>query len=303
MKGLPPALLAMAAAGLSSFLGGSAIVATRYVVPEAGVLPVVFLRFAGAGLFMLAFTLPRTGLPVKAGDMPALMALGLVQFALFPWLFTSALALIPAARGALVLSTQPLVTLAFAVMAGRERFTAVKLAGGVLALGAVGFALSDRLSGAGPDAWRGDLYMFGAVVSGSLYNVASSFALRRHQAHVAGAVMVPAGAVAVGIALLWQGEAGTISRISASGWVALAYLMSLGGAVTFFLWIWALERTTPSRVALAVTLNPVSAAILGALVLAEPLGLRLLAGLAGIVAALVLVNWSAITAGLRRGAS
>jgi len=110
---------------------------------------------------------------------------------------------------------------------------------------------------------------------------------------------VPVGAVAAGVALLWQGEAGTISQISATGWLALAYLMSLGGAVTFFLWIWALEHTTPSRVALAVTLNPVSAAILGAAVLAEPLGWRLVVGLAGIVAALVVVNWHVIAAGLR----
>jgi drug/metabolite transporter (DMT)-like permease len=300
VKGLPPALLAVAAAGLSSFLGGSAIVATRFVVPEAGVLPVVFLRFAGAGLLILAFTLPRMGLPVTGRDMPVLAALGLVQFALFPWLFTSSLALIPAARAALVLSTQPLVTLAFAVIAGRERLTATKLAGGLLALAAVGFALSDRLSGGGELAWRGDLYMFGAVVSGSLYNVASSFALRRHRALVAASVMVPVGAVATGLWLLWQGDASAVGRISAAGWVALVYLMSLGGAVTFFLWIWALEHTTPSRVALAVTLNPVSAAILGGVVLAEPLGWRLLVGLAGIVAALVLANWNVIAAGLRR---
>ena len=300
MKGLPPALLAVAAAGLSSFLGGSAIVATRFVVPEAGVLPVVFLRFAGAGLLMLAFTLPRTGLPVTGRDMPVLAALGLVQFALFPWLFTSSLALIPAARAALVLSTQPLVTLALAVITGRERLTATKLAGGLLALAAVAFALGDRLSAGGEQAWHGDLYMFGAVVSGSIYNVASSFALRRHRARVAASVMVPVGAVAAGVWLLWQGDASAVGRISAAGWWALVYLMSLGGAVTFFLWIWALEHTTPSRVALAVTLNPVSAAILGGVVLAEPLGWRLLVGLAGIVAALVLANWNVIAAGLRR---
>jgi drug/metabolite transporter (DMT)-like permease len=89
--------------------------------------------------------------------MPVLAALGPTQFALFPWLFTSSLALIPAARAALVRSTQPLVTLAFAVIAGRERLTATKLAGGLLALAAVGFALSDRLAGGGEQAWRGDL--------------------------------------------------------------------------------------------------------------------------------------------------
>jgi drug/metabolite transporter (DMT)-like permease len=145
--------------------------------------------------------------------------------------------------------------------------------------------------------------MFGAVVSGSICNMASSFALRRHCALVTGSVLVPVAAVAAvaaGLWLLWKEYASAVGRISASGWVALVYLMSLGGAVTFFLWIWALEHTAPSRVALAVTLNPVSAAVLGGVVLAEPLGWRLLAGLAGIVAALVLANWNVIAAGLRR---
>lgn len=274
--------------------------ATRFVIPEAGVLPVVFLRFAGAGLLMLAFTLPRSGLPVAGRDLPVLGTLGLVQFALFPWLFTSSLALIPAARGALVLSTQPLVTLAFAVLAGRERLSGAKLAGGLLALAAVGFALSDRISGGGDQAWLGDLHMFGAVVSGSVYNVASSFALRRHRARVAASVMVPVGAVASGLWLMLWGNPSAIAGIGPSGWIALVYLMSFGGAASFFLWIWALEHTAPSRVALAVTLNPVSAALLGGVVLAEPLGWRLLVGLAGIVASLVLVNWNAIASGLRR---
>ncbi|MEO8626504.1 MAG: EamA family transporter [Betaproteobacteria bacterium] len=51
--------------------------------------------------------------------------------------------------------------------------------------------------------------------------------------------------------------------------------MTFGGAVTFFLWIWALEHTTPSRVSVAVTLNPVSAAFLAAVLLNEPIGRRL----------------------------
>ena len=74
----------------------------------------------------------------------------------------------------------------------------------------------------------------------------------------------------------------------------MLYLTSFGGAITFFLWIWALEHTAPSRVALAVTLNPVSAAVLGALILGEPVTWRLLAGLCGVIGALVLVNWSVL---------
>lgn len=141
--------------------------------------------------------------------------------------------------------------------------------------------------------------MFGAALSGSVYNVASSFALRRHRAEIAASVMIPAGTVAIGLLMLWQGDWSGFGQITVSGWVAVVYLTSFGGAFTFFLWIWALERTTPSRVSLAVTLNPVSAALLGALVLDEPVTSRMVAGLAGVIASLALVNWSGIVAGAR----
>ena len=78
---------------------------------------------------------------------------------------------------------------------------------------------------------------------------------------------------------------------SAEGWVAVVYLMTIAGAFCFYLWIWALEHTAPSRVAIAVTANPVAAAILGALILAEPVTWRIFAGLTGVIAGIVLVNW------------
>lgn len=300
MKRLPVALIAVLAAIASSALGGSAIVATRYVVPEAGVMPTIFLRFAGAALVMLVFTLPRMTIDVKPRHLPMMAGLALIQFALFPWLFTQSLSHIPAARGAMILSMQPLITLAFAVLVGRERMSVHKVAGGLIALAAVAFALGDRVRSSSETAWHGDLYMFGAALSGSIYNVASSFALRRYRAQVAAAVMVPTGAVAIGLALVWQGDYGGFQAISAHGWIAIAYLMTFGGAATFFLWIWALEHTAPSRVALTVTFNPLTAAVLGAFVLSEPVTWRLAVGLLGIVVSLVVVNGPALRASLRR---
>jgi len=302
VKHLPLPLLAVLSACLSSTLGGSAIVATRFVVPEAGVLPTIVLRFAGASLLILAFTLPRIPVRLASRDAPVVVGLGLVQFALFPWFFTMSLTHIPAARAALVLSTQPLLTLAFAALVGRERLSALKIAGGLLALAAVTFALGDRIVAANAETWKGDLYMFGAVLSGSIYNVASSYALRKYRALVAASVMIPAGTIAIAAVVLWQGDWSAFAHISPSGWLAVIYLTSFGGAITFVLWIWALEHTAPSRVALAVTLNPVSAAVLGALLLGEPVTWQLLVGLSGVVGALVLVNWTSIRKTLRAGA-
>jgi drug/metabolite transporter (DMT)-like permease len=299
MKGLPLPFLAVLAAAFSATIGGSAVVATRFAVPESNALTVTFLRFLGASLVMLAFTLPRTRIRIEWRDLPPVAVLGLIQFALFAWFFSASLQYIPAARGALVLSTQPLLTLALAALLKRERFTLAKAAGGVVALLGVAFALGDRVSVPGSDATRGDLLMLGAAVTGSIYNVTSGFYLRKYPALVLCSVMLPIGALALLLAIVAGGDWSGFSSFSWQGWLAVAYLMTIGGAVTFFLWIWALEHTTPSRVAITVTMNPVAAVILGAFILSEPVTWRLLVGLAAIISGITLANWNALISGFR----
>ena len=81
MRGLPLPFLAVLAAGFSAMIGGSAVVATRVAVPESNALAVTFLRFLGASIAMLAFTLPRQKIRIDWRDMPAITILGLLQFA------------------------------------------------------------------------------------------------------------------------------------------------------------------------------------------------------------------------------
>jgi drug/metabolite transporter (DMT)-like permease len=62
-------------------------------------------------------------------------------------------------------------------------------------------------------------------------------------------------------------------------WSVMAFLGVFGGALTFLLWSYALERTTPTRVAVSVTVNPVASALFAAHVLSEPITVNLVAGL------------------------
>jgi drug/metabolite transporter (DMT)-like permease len=48
--------------------------------------------------------------------------------------------------------------------------------------------------------------------------------------------------------------------------------------------VYALERTTPTRVAATMTVNPVAASALAAVLVEEPVGLNLLAGVVAIAA-------------------
>lgn len=291
MAGPPPWAPALAAV-LSATLGGSAVVATRLAVPESDALSVAAWRYAGSAAIMIALALWQRRLRFAADDVPALALLGVLQFAFFAWLFTAALQYVPAARGALVLSTMPLLTLGLGALFGRERLTWFKAAGALAGVAGVAVALGERASSDGSEVWKGDALMFAAALVGSLYNVLSSLSLRRASALTVSALQLAAGAATLWIVLFAVGDPASLVSFSATGWTAIAYLMCFGGAASFFLWIWALEHTTPSRVAIAVTINPLSAALLGAVVLAEPLTGRLLVGLAGVILGVLLANWT-----------
>jgi drug/metabolite transporter (DMT)-like permease len=55
-----------------------------------------------------------------------------------------------------------------------------------------------------------------------------------------------------------------------------------GGAAAFYLWVFALQRTTPTRVANTMTVNPIAASLLAVVLVGEPIGLNLLVGLVAI---------------------
>ena len=75
---------------------------------------------------------------------------------------------------------------------------------------------------------------------------------------------------------------GSFAPVEAFGppqWLGVFYLGAFGSALTFYLWAFALQRTTPTRVAISVTVNPVAASLVGATLLDEPLRWNLVAGI------------------------
>ena len=86
-----------------------------------------------------------------------------------------------------------------------------------------------------------------------------------------------------------------ITGLAAPQWLAAVYLGAFGSALTFYLWAFALERTTPTRVAISVTVNPITASLVGATLLDEPLRWNLVGGIVTVFAGI----WIATTAGRR----
>jgi drug/metabolite transporter (DMT)-like permease len=65
--------------------------------------------------------------------------------------------------------------------------------------------------------------------------------------------------------------------LTPGGWLAVGFI-GIASGVGYYLWLWALKSSTPTRVTVFLALGPVTAALLGVAILDEPLSLRLALG-------------------------
>ena len=63
----------------------------------------------------------------------------------------------------------------------------------------------------------------------------------------------------------------------------MTYLAIFGGAVAFYLWVFALQRASPTRVASTIAVHPVSASVFAVIVIGEPVGVSLAVGVIAVL--------------------
>ena len=280
----------------SSAFGGTAAAVTRYAIGTVDPVTLAAFRF-GIGFLVLAplALMLRSALP-RGRDWIGAALLGVMFFAVFFVFYNVALAYTTAARGALALSTLPLWTMVVAALLGAEALTGRKTLGVLIAVGGVALALAAGLAAAPPGAWRGDLIMAGATLCMAFYNVWSRPFIARSSPLGFVTVSMGAGALCLVAVAGASGGFAVVRSFDAAQWIAMIYLGAFGGAAAFFLWVLALRMTTPTRVANTMTVNPVAASLLAAIIVSEPVGLNLVAGLLAVAAGI----WIAATPGTKK---
>jgi drug/metabolite transporter (DMT)-like permease len=183
------------------------------------------------------------------------------------------------------------MTMAVGAALGLERLGGRKSLGVLIAVGGVVIALGAGLRTAPDGAWQGDLIMAGATFCMALYSVYSRpFAGRASPMGVL-TVGMAAGGIAMVVASIVTGGAGSLGQFGPAQWLAAAYLAAGGGALAFLLWVYALQLASPTQVANTMTVNPFVATLLAAGLLGEPITVEIVVGLVAVVAGL----WIATT--------
>ena len=284
--------LAHAAAAIAALSAGAAVAATRFVIGETDPLSLVFDRYVVSVICfapVLPFIWPRTGL--SSSEYAKIALFGILFFVLFPWAFNAALHYNPAARGAVGLATIPIQTLLVAAIFGRERLTATRTAGVTLAFSGILVAFGAAAFGrGGSGSLAGDGLMLLGALCAAVYSVFSRETLARH-----GPLFVTALAMAFAVAALlpivaWRSGGLSLPAFSTNGWLAVIFLGSIAGAVQFSLFMWALRYLPPTTTVLYLTLNPITAMVLGILVLGERLTIELVAGMTLVLIGILIGN-------------
>ena len=286
-------LRANASAALAAVLLGASVVAVRVAVREVPPLSLAVLRF-GQGCLLLAgamLVLAPGGLRVPRRRLPLLALLGAVFFAAFPVTFNTGLRFTEASRGALMLATMPIWSALLGRVAG-ERLDGRQVAGVGLSVAGIGLAFVEPgWAAGGRSALLGDGLLLLTGLLGAVYGLLAKRALADD-----GPAAVTTWAMLFGTLLLLplafvEGLVPALGRLDGGLLAVVVFLGVPGGAVAFLLWTWALSRLTPTRVAVYVNLNPMVAALLAVLLLAERRSGLFVLGFAAVVGGVLLVNW------------
>ncbi len=282
-------LLAVGLLLMCCLFWGAQQVLIKATLPE---LPPVFqawLRLGGA-MLLVGLWCQFKGIALFSRD--GSLAAGLLAGALFAAEFACiyvGLEHTGASRLTVFLYTAPFwVALLLPLKIRAERLQPAQWLGLALAFSAVAFALREGL-GQGA-TWQGDLLGLAAgmfwglttvVIRGSRLTLIPAEKLLFYQLAVSSAAL-PLLSLALGEAWHWPP--------SAFAWGSVLTQASVGGFLSFLVWMWMLGRYPATRMSTFVCFTPLFSLLFGALWLGETVTSGVLAAIAAVAAGLVLMN-------------
>jgi drug/metabolite transporter (DMT)-like permease len=280
--------LAVAAAAATGVQVGAAMVATRFVVDQTDPASLAMLRYIIGFLFLLpAVLLSGQHMRFARRDVAPIALLGIAQFGILVALLNFGLQFIPSARGALIFATFPLLTMLIAAALGHERLTAWKTAGVLLTIAGVGVALGEKALRQGGTSleWLGAAAVLASALCGAVCSVLYRPYLKVYPALPVGAFAMLASVVFLALLAFGEGFFIQAPRFTAGGWLAVLFI-GFSSGIGYFLWLWALKHAPATRVAVFLSLSPITAMLLGGALLGEPASPGALLGVAMVVAGL-----------------
>jgi probable blue pigment (indigoidine) exporter len=279
-------------AALTPIIFGTTYLLTTEFLPPGRPLLAALMRSLPTGLVLII----GSRIPPKRWMARFFVLSVLYASGLFPLLFIAAYRL-PGGVAAVINSLSPLLVIVISVPLLSSQIRSIQIIAGIV--GTAGVALLVLRSNARLDV-VGLIAMAGAMIMFSFATVLTKRWGRPEgmsSIGVTGWTFLFAGLTLLPVTLIIEGLP---SQLTARNIVGLIYLVLISGIVAYAVWFWGLERLSASAVTFLTLLNPVTAALLGWVVLDQRLNSWQLFGALLILVSVVLGQPGTVDRLLRR---
>ena len=274
--------------GGSFFFNGAAL---RELPP----LTLVFLRVVlGAAMLLPLLRMQRIGFPKGVSGWKPFFVIGLLNNVIPFSLIVAGQTFIPSGLASILNATTPLFTVLVMAAAGEEALQARRVAG--VALGLAGVIV---LRGWGIETQAGQGFGILLCLGGALsYGFAALAARRMLKASAplgTATFQLMASTVMMAIVAGAVEQPWRLPMPGAVTWLAVLGLAALSTALAYIVFFQIIRRSGATNVMLVTLLIPVTAILLGWLVLGEPMSVREIIGAIVIGSALIVIDGRALT--------
>jgi len=286
--GRPWFAYAMLAASMT--LVGSYVALSKPLVAAIPLFALAFLRFAIAAVAMLPWTLPRADeAPLAPRERQLLFAMSFLGNFLFSICMLAGVSLSTATAAGVIMATLPAAVAAGSRLFLGERLTPRALA--AIALAVVGIVLL-QFARPAEDTARATTLLGNLLLAGSVLCEASYVIIGKRLARVRSPLRVSALINLWGLALmtplgLWQLARFDLAQLSGGLWLLLLFYALAASLAAVWLWMTGLRQVPANHAGVFTVALPISATLIGVLVLGESFtalhGVALLLASAGVL--------------------
>jgi drug/metabolite transporter (DMT)-like permease len=280
-----------------TMIWGGTFVAGRLLADSLSPLFAASLRFLLASGALLVFLL-LARVPLARPSPRQWLQLALLGFFgifFYNLCFFYGLHYINASRASLIVALNPAVIGLASWLLFKERLSHTKVFGIAICIAGASLVIvshNPQLLADNTDAWIGDLLIFGCVLGWGVYSLFS-----KDLNQTLGPVQTVTYSILLGTLMLWvtsavRGElnVAVLASLGPTQWMSLMYLGVLGSALAYIGYYDGIRKIGATRSGVFIALNPLTAVILGALLLGEQLTLAMCLGGGLILAGIFLCN-------------
>jgi drug/metabolite transporter (DMT)-like permease len=273
---------------------GSTFLAIRVGVKEVPPFLLAGMRFSVAGLVLYVWMRAQGTPSPTRREWFAASFLAVLIFVLDYGLLFWAEKRVPSGIAAVMMATIPVfIAIAEILLLRTQRLTPRLAIALLVGIGGVVVLVSRSSSfGEGPIDTAGAVALVVAAISWSLAAVLTrKLTLPASKVMSSGAQMLAGGILLLlTAAMLGEFRGFHVHAVSASAWLALAYLIVAGSIVAFTAYVWLIHHESPTKVGTYAYVNPVVAVLLGYALGGEPLGARTIVGTFLVLVSVVVIT-------------